>query len=687
MRLHAIMPFAILLMGGCFKSPREAALRDVRPTKLERGDKFLVEASGSYFTAGAPTTVTFNRINDVDGKVVTIPARAVAGDRVVADADARLEHLFGGAHVHVWSSVTVTQTIDGRTYENSSNPLEPFDFDLFPHNLQHLANDWAQKASGGEVISWLGMTVKPAEGGLQIVDVIRKFDKDAFLALHDRPPLDGEISHSEALATKLYDAEFAQLDENHDGTIAPNELEEAEEKRPRDSLAATAGLAADDLITKANGKAVASVAELEAAWAGGAEKVRISIDRAGAPATIDLPTAGKPDVLPGWVILALVLMGAATLVALPVPIIAGLVVVWERKVSAYMQSRLGPNRVGPGGWLQWLADGLKLLMKEDIVPTAADPYLFKASPYLAFIGLFLTFMVLPFSHYMIVSDLNIGLLFLMSVTSLVVVSIIMGGWSSNSKWSLLGGMRSAAQIISYELPASVALLSIATFAGSLSTQKIVEAQGGLPWNWFLFRSPFTFAAFFIWFISALAEGNRTPFDLPEAESELVSGYNTEYSGFRFSLFPMVEWVNLFVIGAVASMLFLGGWNIPMVVSMETIEAHWWLDLVGFGIFIVKDIAIIFVIIWIRWTLPRFRVDQMMNLCWKYFIPISFVNFIGVVLWAWAISGSHYLDLAMRWTMFGVFGVAFTIWFARRVLFNHSRYTDLVLNDALGKVNA
>jgi NADH-quinone oxidoreductase subunit H len=233
----------------------------------------------------------------------------------------------------------------------------------------------------------------------------------------------------------------------------------------------------------------------------------------------------------------------------------------------------------------------------------------------------------------------------------------------------------------------VALLTIATYAGSLSTQKIVEAQGGLPWNWFLFRSPFTFVAFFIWFISALAEGNRTPFDLPEAESELVSGYNTEYSGFRFSLFPMVEWVNLFVIGAIATMLFLGGWNIPMVTDMAALEAHWYWDALGFAIFLVKDIAIIFVIIWIRWTLPRFRVDQMMNLCWKYFIPISFANFIGVLLWAWAIHEAHILDLAMRWTMFGVFGVAFTLWFTSRVMFNRSKYQDLVLNTQLGKVNA
>ena len=201
----------------------------------------------------------------------------------------------------------------------------------------------------------------------------------------------------------------------------------------------------------------------------------------------------------------------------------------------------------------------------------------------------------------------------------------MGGWSSNSKWSLLGGMRSAAQIISYELPASVALLTVATLdrlaldAGASSTRRAAA-----PWQWYLFHNPFTFVAFFIWFISALAEGNRTPFDLPEAESELVAGYNTEYSGFRFSLFPLVEWVNLFVIGAVATHAVPRRLAHPRSSRRSRSRRTGGSTLVGFGVFIVKDVAIIFVIIWIRWTLPRFRVDQMMNLCWKYFIPISFV---------------------------------------------------------------
>ena len=241
-------------------------------------------------------------------------------------------------------------------------------------------------------------------------------------------------------------------------------------------------------------------------------------------------------------------------------------------------------------------------------------------------------------------------------------------------------MRSAAQIISYELPASVSLLSIAVLTGSLSTEAIVAGQGGAPWNWYLFRNPFTFVAFFIYFISALAEGNRTPFDLPEAESELVSGYNTEYSGFRFSLFPLVEWVNIAVLGAVGTLLFLGGWRVPFV-GAATIDAHPWLDALGFATFVAKDLAIVFVVIWIRWTLPRFRVDQMMSLCWKYFIPFAFVSFVGETVWTWLVPAAA--TRIAGGALFVVFGLGFGGWFVSRVRDNARRYQDLVLNDALG----
>jgi NADH:ubiquinone oxidoreductase subunit H len=679
--MKRILLLALCLAGCASSTGPDAAIRDVRPLKLQRGEKILIEASSPLLKPGAPTTITFDTIKDVSGQPLKLDARATSAERALADVDERVETLLGNLHVIGKTTVTVEQTVDGKAVAFKSDAREPFDMDFFPHNLLRKANKLAARVSDGNVREWLGFEAKAGKGGVEVTSVAAKFEPDDLLHKCDQPPLDSTISAEEAKKCGLADAEFAKYDHDKDKSIAHHELEDWKRE---DGLAAQAGLKTGDLIVKAEGKPVATPAELEAAWTAAAEKVSLDVQRAGAAAKVELPTAGKPDAIPSWLILALALALVAGLVALPVPLIAGLVVVWERKVSGYMQSRLGPNRVGPGGWLQWLADGLKLLMKEDIVPTDADPYLFKASPYLAFIGLFLTFLVLPFSHYLIVSDLNIGLLFLLSVTSLVVVSIIMGGWSSNSKWSLLGGMRSAAQIISYELPASVALLSIATITGSLSTQKIIEAQGGAPWHWYLFRNPFTFAGFFIWFISALAEGNRTPFDLPEAESELVSGYNTEYSGFRFSLFPMVEWVNLFVIGAAASMLFLGGWRVPFV-SQQMIENNGWWDLLGFVVFLAKDIAIIFVIIWIRWTLPRFRVDQMMNLCWKYFIPTSFACFLGAVAWSWL--APRWADFAMRYIMFAVFGLAFTAWFISRVLYNRRQYSDLVLNEKLGKANS
>jgi len=387
----------------------------------------------------------------------------------------------------------------------------------------------------------------------------------------------------------------------------------------------------------------------------------------GPTITVPLGTFGAPAELPVGFLLAGVLVAACLLVLLPVGPGAGLIVVWERKVAGRMQSRYGPNRVGPGGWLQWLADGVKLIVKEDIIPADADPVLFRLSPYLVFMGLFAVFVVLPFSQSMIIADLDIGLLYLTSVTSLVVVGIIMGGWSSNSKWSLLGGMRSAAQIISYELPAGVALLSVVVIAGTLSPQTLVHHQGGAPWNWFVFNNPMTFACFFIWFISALAEGNRTPFDLPEAESELVSGYNTEYSGFRFSIFFLTEWTNLFVIGAIATTVFFGGWRIPGV-RPDMLETSFWLQIAGFGVFMLKSLVFVFIVIWIRWTLPRFRVDQMMNMCWKYFIPISFVSLVLV-------SGYEWLAPPMvRWgvklVMFGVFGVGLLFFFLARVRYTY-----------------
>ncbi len=621
----ALLALLALLGGAAFAE--EPAIRDLRPLQIEAGDKVTVEANGSLFLVGAPTRVMLK----FGAGTVEVAGRAVSSARVLFDADAefhkQLAPFLKDGHLLTEASVSVTN--NGAVFHSAPNA--PFEVDLFPRSLQKLARGLAEKMTGGAnsgLWQWLGLTLEPAPGGIAVKAVAGISSEDS-----SAPP-----------------------------------------------AAATSGLVAGDLITAADGKPVASLDSLAAAWKSSEGiAVALTVQRATGAATISLPAKGQPIEIPGWILFALCMALAAGIVALPVPVIGGLIVVWERKISAYMQSRIGPNRVGPNGWLQWLADGLKLIMKEDLIPAEADPILFRASPYLAFVGLFLVFMVLPFTQWVIVADLNVGLLFLLSVTSLVVVSIIMGGWSSNSKWSLLGGMRSAAQIISYELPASVALLTIATLTGSLSTEAIVRAQGGAPWNWYLFRNPFTFAAFFIYFISALAEGNRTPFDLPEAESELVSGYNTEYSGFRFSLFPLVEWVNLFVIGAIAGMLFCGGWRIPGI-SLAEQDLHGYWQLVGAGLFLAKIIGFIFIIIWIRWTLPRFRVDQMMNLCWKFFIPISFACFVGVLSLVWLLPG--WADISLRFATFAVGGVVPLVIFFKKVQYNRARYQELRLNPLL-----
>jgi len=286
--------------------------------------------------------------------------------------------------------------------------------------------------------------------------------------------------------------------------------------------------------------------------------------------------------------------------------VSGVTTFVERRVWARIQSRIGPNRVGPQGILQWLVDGIKLLMKEDIIPAAADRILFSLAPYIVMMGFVAAFVVLPFGSHLIIADMNVGILYVTTVTSLVVVGILMAGWASNNKWSLIGGIRSAAQIVSYEIPAGLSIFPIVLMTGTLSMQGIIQAQGWAPWNWFVFASPFTFVAFFIFFTSALAEGNRTPFDLPEADSELVAGFVTEYSGVRYLIFFMAEWGNLYVIGALLTTLFLGGWQIPPVTENPLLRG-----VLEFLTFFVKSYFWVLVAMWIRATLPRTRVDQLM----------------------------------------------------------------------------
>ena len=245
-------------------------------------------------------------------------------------------------------------------------------------------------------------------------------------------------------------------------------------------------------------------------------------------------------------------------------VMSGLYTFFERKVAGWTNARRGPNRVGPYGLVQFMADGVKLILKEDIIPAAADRSIFKFAPYLLLLGTTLSFVVIPFGPKWIIGDLNVGVLYLLATGSFTVIGLIMAGWASNNKFALLGGMRSAAQIVSYEIPNALAILVVVLTAGTMSMQGIIRAQAGGIHHWFIFSSPFSFLAFFIYFISAIAEINRVPFDIPEAESELVAGYNIEYSAMRFGVFFAAEFGNIYVITAVAVTCFLGGWQVPFL---------------------------------------------------------------------------------------------------------------------------
>ncbi|HZW38056.1 MAG: NADH-quinone oxidoreductase subunit NuoH [Syntrophothermus sp.] len=317
--------------------------------------------------------------------------------------------------------------------------------------------------------------------------------------------------------------------------------------------------------------------------------------------------------------------------------------VWlERKVSAHMQDRLGPMRTGWHGATQTIADILKLLQKEDIVASDTDKKLFNIAPFLVFAGSYAAFAAIPFSSTYIGSNLDLGLLFIIAASSIVVAGILMAGWASNNKYSLLGAMRSAAQIISYEIPTVLVILSIIMITGTLNLATLSEWQTGYFWNWLILGGPglsvgkfllipFMFSSFLIMYTSTLAEVNRTPFDIPEAESELVAGYHTEYSGIKFAMFFLAEYANMYAVSAIVTAIFLGGYQSPIGYLGNLLGISWLVPVEQFFWFAAKGIFFVFVQMWLRWTLPRLRVDQLMAVCWKYLIPIAFVNLIIVGL--------------------------------------------------------
>jgi NADH-quinone oxidoreductase subunit H len=299
-------------------------------------------------------------------------------------------------------------------------------------------------------------------------------------------------------------------------------------------------------------------------------------------------------------------------------------VIMERKVSAWIQIRLGPNRVGPKGMLQSLADTLKLLVKEGLTPNGADKFLFNLAPFIAMIVAMLLMAPIAFAKDFQLWDLNIGVLYISAISSLMVISILMAGWASNNKYSLMGAMRSGAQIVSYELSAGLAVLSVVVFTGSLSINDIIYSQEN---GWWIFKGHIpVIISFVIFIIAVTAETNRAPFDLAEAESELTAGFHTEYSGMKFALFFLAEYINVFIVCSLGAILFLGGW-MPFHMGnwqgfnhvMDYIPSSIW--------FFGKTFFLIFVIMWFRWTFPRLRIDQLLNLEWKYLLPISMFNLL------------------------------------------------------------
>lgn len=340
--------------------------------------------------------------------------------------------------------------------------------------------------------------------------------------------------------------------------------------------------------------------------------------------------------MPGWLTVTLECVVIGVVLMLVYALLALFYIWFERKVCAAFQCRLGPNRVGPFGLLQSFADMFKILIKELIALKHTDKFLFALAPYLVIIASMLTFAVLPWGNGLQVINFNIGIFFLIAVSSIGVLGILLAGWSSNNKYTLVGALRSGAQMVSYELSIGLSILTIVAFAGTMNVVEIVEQQNNM---WFIFSGHIpAIIAFIIYLIAGTAETNRGPFDLPEAESELTAGYHTEYSGIHFGFFYLAEYLNLFVVSGVAALLFFGGWmplHIPGWESfnhiMDYIPSVLW--------FIGKAVVISFIIIWFKWTFPRLRIDQLLAFEWKYLLPINMVNLVLMVIIV--VSGLHF----------------------------------------------
>jgi len=612
---RAALLVCIALASGCGSARRDGdllTLVDFTPRSVELGDR--CEILGEGFPSGKTAKVfldgqrTRPGAGDDDWRI-EVEGVATTPDRVEFVFTQGLLHRMGGDHSTFRGSVTV-QFEAAAGGPSVTGRMDDIQIDFFPVTAHRFATSMGREKQAREFLAHAGMKLAP------------------------EPPLSGGLL-------------VAQVETG--------------------SPADRAGMRDGDLVRRYGDLQVYTVADLVPRP--GERWARLELERAGAPeavvARVDLQRYEPGLPLDVTSAITLVVIAVIVLLLFMAPV-AGIITWVERRVSARMQSRVGPNRVGPQGFLQWLADGVKSILKEDIVPEMADKTLFKIAPYFVFAGVALTFVVMPFGQFLIPADLDIGILYVVAVTALVTIGIMAGGWASNNKWSLLGGIRSAAQIVSYEIPAAVAIVCIVMMSGTLRMQGIIGAQGGAPWEWFMFRNPITFGLFFLYFTAALAEGNRTPFDLPEAESELVAGYSTEYSGMRYLFFFFAEWANVFVMCGIATALFLGGWQIPAVTPMEQ-QTSMPLQIVGALLFLLKSATLVFVVIWIRWTLPRIRIDQMMNLCWKYFVPLSFAAFLLTAVWI-VLQIPPIVETIVSVAMFAL-GMAILIYFVARVRYN------------------
>ncbi len=343
----------------------------------------------------------------------------------------------------------------------------------------------------------------------------------------------------------------------------------------------------------------------------------------------------RASMTPGWAVaIEMIIIGLAILIFFA--LVGLFLVIAERKVCALMQNRLGPNRVGPGGMFQTVADLVKLLFVELVPIKNADKILFNLAPFIVIIASIMAIGALPFAKGLQAIDLNIGVFYLMAVSSMGVIGVLLAGWSSNNKYSLIGAMRSGAQIVSYELSVGLALITMVVLAGTMQLSEMIEAQ---RWGWFIFKGHIpAVIAFVIYIVAGTAETNRGPFDLAEAESELTAGYHTEYSGIKFALFFLAEYINMFIVAAIATTVFLGGW-MPLHVFgwdgfnkvMDFIPPFFW--------FLGKSFGVVFIMMWLKWTFPRLRIDQLLTLEWKFLLPINIFNlllmaFLVLIGWHW-----------------------------------------------------